>query len=52
MGGAAGTMTFEDDGNAVLAEGQPADVSKLLVPLFKGSPVSKTGYEVGYKIGE
>lgn len=52
MGSAASTQGNEDTFNSILSPGEPANPSRICVPVIKGNPVSKSAYEVGYKVGE
>jgi len=38
--------------NVVLEEGQMADPKSIHVPVIKGTPATRNGFEIGYKIGE
>lgn len=38
--------------NIILHENELVDQTKLCVQVLKGSPACRSGYDIGYKIGE
>lgn len=50
-GVAGGGTSTGNEGN-ILAENELVDQTKNYLQVIKGSPACRTGYDIGYKIGE
>lgn len=38
--------------NVILGDNELVDPTRISLPVIKGSPATRTGYDIGYKIGE
>jgi hypothetical protein len=52
MGSGASSAGPATQENAFLGENEAVDQTRVCVPVIKGSPASRSGYDIGYKIGE
>lgn len=50
--GSGASSTGVHNENSILRENELVDQTKCLVSVMKGSPASRNGYDIGYKIGE
>jgi hypothetical protein len=50
--GSGASSTGPATENALLAENEMVDQTKICLPVVKGSPATRSGYDIGYKIGE
>jgi hypothetical protein len=50
--GASSTAAPLNQENAILGDNEQVDQTRISIPVVKGSPATKSGYDIGYKIGE